>query len=109
MCSDGPRFADRRAEAAVRVPIQKALECRGLTRFVGICGSVILMATCASIPVSVQLIPEDRTTLHIGEIGAFKHSVESTLLGWFSANVVSITARWEPWLRTDNHPAARLG
>jgi hypothetical protein len=41
-----------------------------MTRLVGIWASVMLLTACASIPVSVQLVPEERTTLHVGEIGA---------------------------------------
>jgi len=39
-------------------------------RVLGVCGSVLLMASCAGIPTSVRLVPEERTTLHVGEIGA---------------------------------------
>ena len=41
-----------------------------MTRVVRLCALLIPMAACAGIPVSVQLIPEERTTLHVGEIGA---------------------------------------
>src|SRR6266508_1754475 len=41
-----------------------------VTRSVGIWTSIMLLTACASIPASVQLVPEERTTLHVGEIGA---------------------------------------
>jgi hypothetical protein len=39
-------------------------------RMVGVCGSLMLVAACATLPASVPLIPEERTTLHVGQIGA---------------------------------------
>jgi hypothetical protein len=43
---------------------------RAMNRCVALCAFVALMASCASLPASVQLLPETQTTLHIGEIGA---------------------------------------
>jgi hypothetical protein len=39
-------------------------------RVLGACGSVLLTTSCAGVPTSVPLVPDERTTLHVGEIGA---------------------------------------
>jgi hypothetical protein len=41
-----------------------------LPRIVGVGGFLMPTAACASVAVSVPLIPEHRTTLHVGQIGA---------------------------------------
>jgi hypothetical protein len=68
MTASTPRYAKGPDESltAVRAPEGVGV----LSRMVGVCGSLMLVTACATLPASVPLIPEERTTLHVGQIGA---------------------------------------
>src|SRR5690348_906808 len=62
------RCAKRLREAATAIRAPKGVSVP--SRMVGVSGILMLMTACASVPASVPLLPEQGTTLHVGQIGA---------------------------------------
>ena len=102
-CNDGRRW----------MPACRRIGYEDLLQTVSVCcvATVVAMfAACAHTPISVRLAPEDRTTLHVGEIGTLQMPSEHQyLIGSAGSSLVLLKQEHQPRATVYFYRAAHTG